>query len=63
MTEGLRKKYLSGASRNEFIRDVCSAIRIHMLNPTKRARDHVAIAIIKEYPFLADKLGCAGTVS
>ena len=55
MTEGLHAGHLTGNSRNEFIRDVCSAIRMHTLNPTKHQHSHVALIIVKTYPFLAEK--------
>ena len=48
---------MSSRVRNEFTRDVCSSIRAHTLYPTKTEREHVAMLIVKKYPFLADKLG------
>lgn len=57
MTEALQNKTVTSRIRNEFTRDVCSSIRAHTLYPTKTEREHVAMLVIKKYPFLADKLG------
>ncbi|XP_028394383.1 uncharacterized protein LOC114518559 [Dendronephthya gigantea] len=62
VTESLQKGYLPGKIRNEFTRDICSAVTVYTMNPTKHQRLHVAFMITKAYPFLADKIG-SGTAS
>ena len=43
--------------RNEFLRDICDAIRQYTLYPTKLEREHVAMQVVAEYPFLKDSIG------
>jgi len=62
VSDELKAKVLSPNRRNEFTRDICSAIRVYTLFPTKMEREHVSLMIVKKYPFLADKLG-TGIVS
>jgi hypothetical protein len=60
--QGLQAKKISSAERNDFTRDIATAMMAHTLYPTKSEREHVAFMVIKKYPFLADKLG-TGIVS
>jgi hypothetical protein len=43
---------MSSAERNDFTRDIASAMIAHTLYPTKSEREHVAFMVIKKYPFL-----------
>lgn len=53
---------MSSSERNDFTRDITTAIMAHTLYPTKAERENVGFLIIRKYPFLADKLG-SGIVS
>ncbi|KAL9977810.1 hypothetical protein ACROYT_G015257 [Oculina patagonica] len=57
VTKGLDNNNLIGNRRNEITRDICSAIRIHTMYPTKAEREHVAFLSIRKYPFLKDVIG------
>ena len=62
VSEALKSGHLVGPLRDEFTRDICSAIKVHTMFPTKGEKEWVSSMIIQQYPFLADHLG-AGPVS
>ena len=62
VNEGLKNSKLVGTLRDEFTRDIVSAIKVHTIYPTAEEKQKVASMVIQKYPFLADSIG-AGPVS
>ena len=60
--EALKSGHLTGNIRDEFTRNICSAMRVHTLYPTHTEKDRVSMMILEKYPFLEDTLG-AGLLS